>query len=276
MKNIVKYCGLLFLALFVATSCEDATVGDDETIDYGTAPIVTGFVNTSEEFGVSTDGEIKVFHAPVQAMGANINDLSADVTVTYSVNEAASTAEAGVHYLPLESNSITLTADQNYIGSIPISFITEGQTAPSSVNLVLNIESVQSSDSDVVVSGNTNQLTIELQYLCFSDMAGEYAASVGPTASVTLTETGVGIYEMSALPGLSAGGQPIPFEIKENCGQLTINTIVLGGYLVIGQGEVYADGSFDINGYILYNGTTIDSGPFFDNSNEVYSYTPMP
>ncbi len=277
MKNIVKYCGLLFLALFVATSCEDATIGSDKALDYGTSTIVAGFVKTSIDYGVTADDEEKPYSIGILAQGPHINDLTADITLTYSVNATASTAVEGVNFLPLEGNTITLTAANDYIGSIPVTFLTIGQTAPSSVVLVLDIVSAQSSDSNVVVSGNTNQLKLELKYLCFSDMAGNYSADIGPTATVTLTETGVGVYEMSALPALSAGGAAIPFEIKENCGELTINTLVLGGgYLVLGQGVVNADGSFKINGYILYNGTTEDTGPFFDNSNEVYNYTPIP
>lgn len=256
MKNIVKCIGLFAMISFLMVACDKATIGGDEALDYGTSPIVTGFTTATDDFGVSVDGEVKIYHTKVQALGPNIENTTADVTLTYSLDETASTAVEGTHYLPLQTSSITLTAENNYVGTIPIRVLTENLEAPLTKTLVLNIDSMESVGEEIVLSGNTQQINITVNYLCFSDLAGTYTSDYsGGSYTVVVTKTGTGEYEAAPyVPLVESNGIAATFSFKVNCGVVTVTSLVGYSNTLTGGGIVNDDGSISFTDVVLSGG----------------------
>lgn len=122
-----------------------------------------------------------------------------------------------------------------------------------------------------------NRTTTKVTVSCGSFLAGNYInpnVGGGTGGLCTITALGGGNYLCSALPRLTAGGQVIPFEFSDVCDQITINTIVLGSYLVEGNGVVNSNGSITIY-YKLHSGSTPDSSVLFDYSTNPSTYTPQ-
>lgn len=122
-----------------------------------------------------------------------------------------------------------------------------------------------------------NRSTTKVTVSCGSFLAGPYInpnVGGGTGGLCTITALGGGNYLCSALPRLTAGGQVIPFEFSDVCDQITINTIVLGSYLVEGNGVVNPNGSITIY-YKLHSGSTPDSSVLFDYSTNPSTYTPQ-
>jgi hypothetical protein len=202
MKNIVKYCGLLFLALFVATSCEDATVGDDQEINYNTHTSVVTFPAASVNATAVASGDPVPYIAKIGIQGPDVDILTADVAVSVSV-DPASTAVQGTHFT-LPNSTITLTADQDYLGSFPITIITDGITPPLTKTLILNIDEISTSADDVVISGNKNQVTITINYSCYADLTGTYSVTndfCGSSGTTTITMNEDGSWHLGTADG---------------------------------------------------------------------------
>lgn len=126
-------------------------------------------------------------------------------------------------------------------------------------------------------SQHQNRTTTKVTVSCGSFLEGDYHnpnVGGGTGGFCTITALGGGNYLCSALPRLTAGGQVIPFEFSDVCDTITINTIVLGSYLVVGEGVVNADDSITIT-YKLHNGSTPDAPVLFDYSTQPSTYTPQ-
>jgi len=175
MKNIIKYLGVSILAFSLVTSCDDTNVGSDEELNYNTGINVVQFPSAAVTAPAVADGEVKSYNVKILAAGPDIANISGNPTVNFSV-DPASTAVAGVHYT-LDSNSITLSQANDYLGNIPISIITEGIDPPSSETLILNLDSVSGSGDNVVISGNKGKVVITISYSCFADLAGTYTVT---------------------------------------------------------------------------------------------------
>lgn len=272
MKTINKFLILMALSLSF-TSC---LVDDDVLTDaISETPDLVGFTSSTLNALVTEGTGSYDRSATVKVIGPNRASITEDVALTIEVN-SASTAIAGIHY-DLSTTSVTLTPEGDLTGEVPFTVLSDDSSisAPSTFTLILDIVGT-SGGNGVIPSGRTGSLKINISYLCNSDLAGDYVTTSGPFANVTVTELADGVYEHSTLPGLTSGGNAIPFEFSDSCGDITIDTLVLGGgYLVQGSGTVDpTTGVITINGYILYNSTTVDSGPFFDNSGNTYVYTP--
>lgn len=172
MKNIFKYMGISLLTVFLATSCEDPTVGDDEAADFNNGISVVQFTSSKANAPAVADGEEKMYDVRVQLAGPDIENLTEDVVVNFSV-DPSSTAVAGTNFR-FDVTTVTLTKANNYLATLPVTILTEGVTPPFSPTLVLNIDSVTSNNDDVVVSGNKGQIVVSLAYLCFADLNGSY------------------------------------------------------------------------------------------------------
>lgn len=272
MKTINKFLILMVLSLSFTSCLVDDDVMTDAIAD---TPDLVGFMSSSRNALVTEGTGSYDLETTVGVIGPNIATITEDVQLSIEVN-AASTAIEGVHYT-LGDTSLTLSPSTGLSGVVPFTVLSDDSsiTAPSSFTLILDIVA-SSGGNGVIPSGKTGSQTINISYLCNSDLAGAYVTTSGPFANVNITELADGVYEHDTLPGLSSGGAGIPFEFSDSCGTITIDTLVLGGgYLVQGSGVVDpVTGVITINGYILYNSTTVDSGPFFDNSGETFVYTP--
>lgn len=192
MKNNSKFLILFLLAsCFTFTSC---LVDDEVASDtYDQGPNFVGFdvTGTATEAATSvvSDGQEYSAVLKVAVTGPGFTELEGDVTITYEVNEELSTAEENVNFI-LEDNTITLTNEMNYMGTIPVTILTEGIEAPSSEVLVLDIVEV-TTEENVVANGRRDQMFFTINYNCFADLSGTYTVtnSVCPTVSFQATIT---------------------------------------------------------------------------------------
>lgn len=206
----------------------------------------------------TASGDIVGFNAPVNVTGPNSSTLQGDLTITYAVNTAESTAIEGVNF-NLPTLSVTVPQSTNYFANIPVQILTAGINPPldESPVLVLDIVSVTGANG-VVVNGRTGKVKITINYLCYSNLAGTYTVNYTSGPEVfTITQTGDGKYQMNTMLGWRAA-QGYITEFTDVCGNLSfINPWYFSSYTVSGSGEVQD------NGDILWTGVTI-SGIYAD------------
>ena len=174
MKTI-KFTIIFILTAFTFNAC---LVEDDYsfTDNFDDGPNLVGFSRASVFASVVSDGDEKPVLVPIVLTGPDSGisgTFTGDISATVAV-DPSSTAIEGVHYR-LQSNSVTLSEANNYIGTLTVLVITEGIDPPLDPNpvLKLNVTNV-SSDKMVVPNGRTKSISITLEYLCFSDITGYY------------------------------------------------------------------------------------------------------
>jgi hypothetical protein len=255
MKNNINKLFLLVMFAVTATSCLD-----DEVIDFGKGPIITQFSNKTVTNNFLQDGSDAVYEyeVPIEYRGGAGLALKEEVTITISVDAAASTATEGKEFsLPVTSFTIPAGSQQAFA---KIMVNSAQLDALNPLTAVLQIESSSQTVSD------SNKTVITLQAICPSALAGDYvfesarASKVGITIAVV--STGPGTYSVSEDPYF---GGVYPIYISDVCGTITVT----GGYLpdnfgigVSGSGSVNettgaisfsytADGYFDNRSVVL-------------------------
>jgi len=240
MKTTIKFIMLLALSVTTLTSCfiEDVLV---ETTEPSAAnddgANLAGFATVSRTLGGIASGAEYVFDLKLDVAGPTSMDLTGDVTVTIGV-DPSSTAIEGTHF-KFTTNSVTLSASNNFKGFFPITMLSEGIIAPLAVSPVLKLV-VTNADGSGNVLGNAKPITLTLNYLCFSNLSGTYDAAMvytgydGAVSNIsftdTFTETGTGEYRTSEV-GHWIGGLGIGtpgFTFYDVCNEITIP----GQYLV--------------------------------------------
>ncbi len=248
MKTL-KILTLILLSTFALHSClvEDTARSDE----FDDGPNVLGFLESSMLATLTADGSTRTIVVPLRAIGPNLGEITSDITASLEV-DPSSTAIEGTHYT-LNSNTVTFSPSNNLITTIELTILSEGIDAPASESLILNL--VNSSDANTVPSGRTGSLAVDITYLCFSDLAGNYTnALIAPdlcdtSDPITVVEDEPGRYFVSSMTNYSwTSGGCIGFFIIDNCGTLTYDggDLEANGYTGDGGagGEVNADGSF--------------------------------
>lgn len=196
MKNF-KYILTVFSFIFL-TSClvDDEAVSDDNV---GT-PNFVGFGSASLNVSATADGNEAYASIPLKVEGPTYLNITQDVEVNVEI-DPSSTAVAGTHF-ELSSTTVTLTPDNNLIGTLPLTIITAGISAPDSATLVLNITSASGGASEF--HGNKKQVTININYLCYVDLSGTYAMSNSlgcGTQMVDIIDNGDGTWYLTTADG---------------------------------------------------------------------------
>jgi hypothetical protein len=154
--------------------------------------------------------------------------------------DPSSTAIEGVHY-EFATNSITLTNANNYLGELPITMLSEGIAAPLDVSPILNLRVTNAATGENVV-GSGKLLPITFNYLCFSDLSGDYdmvlnyvRESTGTNAFYTFVdtfvETGTGEYRTTIDHAWGNLGVGTPgFTFFDVCNAITIPAQYLADY----------------------------------------------
>lgn len=214
MKNYFKYITILFASLML-TSClvddEDPSTSND------LGPNLASFRNNSGTLGAIANGDEYEFDIEVEVLGPTVVEQEGDVQFTVSV-DPASTAIEGTHFA-LPSTSMTLTEASNYIGKFPVTLLSDGIMAPLDVSPVLILTMSDASGTNVLPNGK--KITLTLNYLCFSNLAGSYTTEIeyyragalvsSTTGTDVLTETGDGEYRSGLVGQWTAaqlGGTP--------------------------------------------------------------------
>jgi len=231
MKTI-KYVLILLISISTFTSC---LVEDNErTEDYDNGPNLIGFTSASTNVAGVANGNEYVFNLTMAGVGPTITEATEDVTVRVAV-DPASTAVRGTHF-ELSKEEVTLLASNNYINSFPLTMLSEGIQAPLAADpyVILNITEVDS-NGNFVNNGRTGSIKVNLLYLCFSDLAGNYtvnmryiraASGIDQTLTFddTITQTGDGQYRTGRVGHWTAAdllGTP-GYSFTDVCNVITI------------------------------------------------------
>lgn len=192
MKTINK-----FLSLILILTLSSCLVDDDVRTDsFDQGPNIVGFSRTAIPASVSADGNTSIVEVPLTITGPTSVNMTQDVSVTVSV-DPASTAVADTHF-QFETTTVTLTSDNNYSASVPVTILTEGINPPLDESPVLKLAVTSVSGDNLVISGRTGESDITINYLCYSDLEGTYTnnllpdcnGSGGGIATVTLDSPG--------------------------------------------------------------------------------------
>jgi len=165
MKKVILLSAI-FSLLFV--SCNN----DDEGIDvYGPNNTIVGFTDSySSNFG--TNVENSTLSVPVNLIAYEDETLpTEDVTVQYTI-DASSTAVAGLDYDVPSNESVVLPAGST-VGFIPVTVHPNVFDPGAPKVLVFNLTTVTSNNA--IVGFQYKQVTVTLQGVCISELAGEYS-----------------------------------------------------------------------------------------------------
>lgn len=234
----------------IATSCilDDTTLSDD----FGKSKSVVGFETNLKAVSVKADGEVHEQYVALEISGPTVEELNDDVIVTYSIDES-STAIAGTHYT-LEPGNLTLQKSNNFKTVLPFSVITEGMDPPMETKLlVINLNTVTS--GGVVINDRLKQITVKIDYLCASDLAGDYVMhfTSGDTF-ITVTQISEGNYRSDYLPTFASRYW---FEFSDVCGDLSITDWQYQGGNPISPFNTVV-GHVDEDGNLVFEGITVD------------------
>lgn len=253
MKNIIykfKFIAVAVLALSLG-SCD--TILDDEITDFGTGPDFVGFTRSTATAPVEVDGTTKEYNATITLFGPGLFEFTEDVTVTYEVDQANSSAQAGVHYDLGSGNTVTLTKENEYTATVPVTIYTEGVEPPVLETLALEITDVSTSAPDVIISDTGDSLIIDISYICFADLSGTYTMTNSvcdaEVTDVTITANDDGGWDLSTADG----------GLLQYC---TSNTgLQNNGSIIVVCGEVLANSDF---GFCGSNGIGCITGGAWD------------
>ena len=223
MKSL-KYIQLLFIGLMFFISCEEDTF----IKDIENSPNIAGFENNRLSITEIADGEEYPYAVKVKVQGPTSDELSGDITVSISANAEASTAVEGTHFR-IDDETITLTKENNYLGLVNITMLTEGIETPLDKSPVLVLETTQASgESNVIASGKP--INVTLNYACPSELEGTYDVTTvrddGATVvwTETINNTGVGQYLTNRFGLWDPPLNPTyGFPFSDVCGVITVS-----------------------------------------------------
>ena len=229
MKTI-KYILVYMLCFASLASC---IVDDTEpSLANGQGPNLGSFNDASLNFGGVADGSSYDFNLEMEVKGPTYKQMTSDVILTVAV-DPSSTAIEGTHF-KFNSKTITLSASNNYLGLLPITMLSKGVIAPLAKAPVLVLKVLSASSSDNVIN-NGKTLTVNFNYLCFSNLAKKYnvnmryvraASGIDRTLTFqdTFIKTGSGEYRTGLVGHWTApelGGTP-GFTLIDVCNVISI------------------------------------------------------
>lgn len=209
LKLIMLLSGFLFL-----TSC----VLDQDRVDFGEGPVIAQFqkATASQLFIQKGTGELTDVKVKIESYGGDNMPTTNPVTVTVGV-AAESQAKEGVE-VTIPNKTITIPAGQN-AAELLVKVNADKLTVGTTKKLVLEIVS-----SSETVSNGKQKMTVNLQAICASNLAGNYVYTNGTKKDVVIKSTGTGTYEADRD---NAYQSAYAFTFSDNCGVLTVT----GGYL---------------------------------------------
>lgn len=254
MKNIIKFITILIVVASTITSCilDDYNLPDE----FNDGLNFSSFSRLTQNLSAVADGNEYTFDVNLELQGPNLVGFTDDITVTIGVVSGESTAVEGVNY-SLPSKTVTLTKSNNYIGSIPVTVITDGIMAPLDENPVLVLSITDSSGN---VFSNSKNTALTFVYQCYADLSGTYlvtndgctpftpftttiVANADGSWRVAIGDGGFLGYGCTGNPGLDNGAN-----IVELCGEILPSNDLDYGSLDIGN---ITGGTWDAENGIL-------------------------
>lgn len=269
MKKIIV---LLALAV-VGISCSDDSNLPDAS--FGDTPRVVGFLQPTQNVPFFEDEGVVLREFPFDVLGTGDGSpYNEDITLTYAVNTAATTAVTGLEYDWVSTSStVTIPAGQSF-GLLPLNINTGNFNPTAKTSLVLDITAV---DKDgFVISSQNKQLTINF-IGCLSQVQGIYTVVVtrGDGVSVTRTNENVSYQGVNYFRTTTSGtftvaqlSPPAPFAgfyFTDICGDLSVASQNLGGFysnLLRGLSTTGEDGEvINANQFKVTYEVTFAAGP---------------
>lgn len=242
MKTL-KYVLILILGLGTFHSC---LVDNETRYDLNsTTKNLAGFDATKASAATVSDALEHNFKLKVKVVGPTVTALKNDITLTVAADQALMAAAAaadtnltpaveGTHYR-IDNNTVTLKANNNYLGFFEFKMLTAGIEPPLPKTPVLILTGT-SATGDPNVTNNGKPLTVNLNYACFSSLAGNYHVHCTITRAISgaittyewdedVRQTGVGEYRtrwatyFGYIP-LGTGTDGVTF--TDNCGIATV------------------------------------------------------
>jgi hypothetical protein len=239
----LNYIFLFIVGMFLLNSCLESESSFDLNDQEKN---LAGFETGTGSAAAISDGREYKFTVKVKIVGPTKVDLKNDITLTIGA-DASSTAVEGVHFR-IDNPTVTLKADNNYLGLFEYTMLTEGIDPPLDKAPVLVLKVVDASGEEMVV--NSGKMTqISLLYACYSNLSGDYSVSVTrtnydgvvttyPSYTETISETGIGQYRTgfvghyiptNGFPDGLGVGDP-GFTFNDNCGTLSVPLQTLNNY----------------------------------------------
>jgi hypothetical protein len=245
----------IYILLFVFTISFSSCLLEDETPtdNFGKSPNLIGFNKSSIAANALADGTTTEVMIPLLVTGPTSIDITEDVNFSVEV-DVSSTAVEGTHYT-LNTDNLSLSAADGLKTSIPVTIITAGIVPPlaEAPTLVLNLTTTS---KNAIVSGRTGQVSIAINYLCFSKLAGDYVINFasGPT-NVTVTQVSDGVYRASYLPPFTS---TYWWEFSDVCNELTITDWQYdGSNPITGTSGPRPKGTLNESGDITFTGVNV-------------------
>ncbi|MBN1387376.1 MAG: hypothetical protein JW965_02960 [Bacteroidales bacterium] len=165
MKTL-KYTLLFIFGLFLVNSClvDDETKYDLNDDGYNLATFETLTANLS----CTADGSEYTFPLKVKLVGPTKDLVTSTISVTATA-DPSSTAVENVHY-KIENPTITLTPDNNFLGLLVVTVLTEGNTPPMDgtpefdtyKSPILVLKLAATGDQNVTATGKLGNFTLAL------------------------------------------------------------------------------------------------------------------
>lgn len=240
MKKL-KYIFMLILAMAAFQSC---LVENKTRYDLNAdGPNFAGFELTNTALSFVSNGDEYGFTLRVKVTGPTSMNMTNPVTMTVAADVEAMEALAasdttitpaieGTHFR-IDNPQITLSKDNNYLNLFPITILTEGIIAPLAKKPVLILK-VTEATGDPKIVNNGKPIQIDLNYGCFSNLAGTYDVHTVYTSvagvvteydwTETIVETGIGTYRTGRVghwTPADLGGTP-GYTFMDVCNKITI------------------------------------------------------
>lgn len=242
MRKFIYKAMILILSVGIFHSC---LVETDSVLDLNEqGPNLASFEQSRAVFAAIADGVENEFELKVKLIGPTSKEMTAPVTMTVGV-DPTSTAVEGTHFR-IDNPTITLTADNNYLGLFKVTMLTEGIETPLDVAPVLVLKVASATGADNVVN-NGKTISITMNYACPSFLEGTYTTTVTrtnydgavttyPSFTEEIRKTGIGEYRTSYVGhyiptnggGLGVGTEGYTFQ--DVCGVLTVPEQTLNDY----------------------------------------------
>jgi hypothetical protein len=223
MKKIIT---ILALAVIGISCSDDSNLPD---ASFGDTPRVVGFLKTTQNVPYFEDEGVVLKEFPFDIMGTGDGSpYNEDVTLTYTVNTAETTAVAGEEFDWVSTtNSVTIPAGQSF-GMLPLNINTGNFNPVAKTSLVLDITAVD--QEGFVISTQNSKLTINF-IGCLSLLEGLYTVGVtrGDGVSATYTNETVTLvdvnYFKTRTTGTWAAGAIAPdqgYNFTDICGDISV------------------------------------------------------
>jgi hypothetical protein len=223
MKKIIT---ILALAVIGISCSDDSNLPD---ASFGDTPRVVGFLKTTQNVPYFEDEGVVLKEFPFDIMGTGDGSpYNEDVTLTYTVNTAETTAVAGEEFDWVSTtNSVTIPAGQSF-GMLPLNINTGNFNPVAKTSLVLDITAVD--QEGFVISTQNSKLTINF-IGCLSLLEGLYTVGVtrGDGVSATYTNETVTLvdvnYFKTRTTGTWAAGTIAPdqgYNFTDICGDISV------------------------------------------------------